>query len=151
MPKFKYGYEIPCNYAQALELDKCNGNTKWADATALELKLMDKYNVFQDCGKGTPIPDGYKKIRVHFIYEMRHDGRHHARLVADGHLIGLPTESVYFSVVSLRGLRMFLFIAEHNGLETWTADVPSAYLEAFTKEYVHIIAGPEFGPLEGHF
>ena len=45
---------------------------------------------------------------------------------------------------------MFLFIAEHNGLEAWAADVPSAYLEAFTNEYVCIIAGPEFEPLQGH-
>ena len=29
-------------------------------------------------------------------------------------------------------------------------DVGSAYLEALTQEKVYIIAGPEFGPLEGH-
>ena len=100
-----------------MELDKHNGNTNWADATALELRLMDKYNVFKDCGLTVPVTDGYKKIRVHFIYDVKHDGRHRARLVADGHLTELPTGSVYSSVVSLRGLRMFLFIAEHNSLE----------------------------------
>ena len=45
---------------------------------------------------------------------------------------------------------MFIFIAEHNGLVAWSTDIPSAYLEALTKEHVCIIAGPEFGPLEGH-
>ena len=64
----------------------------------------------------TPVPDGYKKIKVHLIYNVKHDGRHRARLVADGHLTELPTESVYSGVVSLRGLHMFVFIAEHNGL-----------------------------------
>ena len=45
---------------------------------------------------------------------------------------------------------MFIFIAEHNGLVAWSAYIPSAYLEALTKEHVCIIASPEFGPLEGH-
>jgi hypothetical protein len=35
-------------------------------------------------------------------------------------------------------------------LEIWGANVGNAYLEAKTKEKVYIVAGPEFGPLEGH-
>jgi hypothetical protein len=31
-------------------------------------------------------PSGYKKIRVHFVFDVKRDGRHEARLVADGHL-----------------------------------------------------------------
>jgi hypothetical protein len=57
---------------------------------------------------------------------------------------------VYSSIVSLRGIRMLTYIAEHNGLEVWAMDIGNAYLEMFTKEKVYIIAGPEFGPLEGH-
>jgi hypothetical protein len=37
-----------------------------------------------------------------------------------------------------------------NGLELWAADVGNAYLEAKTKEKVYIVAGAEFGELEGH-
>ena len=59
-------------------------------------------------------------------------------------------ESVYSGVVSLRGFRMLLFIAELNGLETWATDIASAYLEAYTDEKVCIEAGPEFGELQGH-
>jgi len=59
-------------------------------------------------------------------------------------------ESVYSGVVSLRGLRLVLFLAELNHLETWATDIGNAYLEAETKEKVYIIAGPEFGELEGH-
>jgi len=44
---------------------------------------------------------------------------------------------------------MIAFIAELNGLETWSTDIGSAYLEAETKEKVCIIAGPEFGEDEG--
>jgi hypothetical protein len=32
----------------------------------------------------------------------------------------------------------------------WATDIGNAYLETFTKEKVYIIAGLEFGPLEGH-
>ena len=57
---------------------------------------------------------------------------------------------MYSGVVSLRGIRLIVFIAELNGLQLWGADVGNAYLEAKTKEKVYIIGGPEFGELEGH-
>ena len=34
--------------------------------------------------------------------------------------------------------------------EVWQTDVGNTYLEAKTKEKVYVIAGPEFGELEGH-
>ena len=45
-----------------------------------------------------------------------------------------PLESVYSSVVSLHGIRMLAFIAEHNGLDLWATDVGNAYLESYTQE-----------------
>ena len=120
------------------------------DATTLELAQLHEYDTFRDCGyKGDP-PSGFKKIRTHLIYDCKHDGRHKARMVADGHLTEVPLESIYSGVVSLRGLRMLVFLAELNGLEMWGTDIGNAYLEAETRERVHIIAGAEFGELEGH-
>ena len=84
------------------------------------------------------------------VYAVKHDGRHKARLVAGGHLTDTPIDSVYSSVVSLRGIRILTFIAELNDLEVWCTDVGNAYLESYTKEKVYIIAGPEFGEHEGH-
>ena len=43
-----------------------------------------------------------------------------------------------------------VFLAELNDLETWATDIGNAYLEAETMEKVAIVAGPEFGDLEGH-
>jgi len=149
-PCYKYGYEVPKNYDHAIRLDERNGNTKWQEATTLEMTQLDDYDTFTDLGKGAKIPDGYKKICVHLVYDVKHDGHHKARLVADGHLTDVPIESVYSGVVSLRGLRLVLFLAELNGLETWATDIGNAYLEAETNEKVVIIAGPEFGELEGH-
>ena len=71
-------------------------------------------------------------------------------MVVGGHLTNAPIDSVYSGVVSLKGLRLVLFLAELNGLESWSTDIGNAYLEAETKEKVYIIAGPEFGELEGH-
>ena len=148
--KFKYGHEVPKDFKHAVEIDQRNGNTLWQDATRLELESMESYQVFKDTGhKATPPPD-YKVIRVHLIYDVKHDGRRKARLVADGHLTDIPDDSVYSSVVSLRGLRVLLFLAELNGLEVWGTDIGNAYLEAQTSEKVCIRAGPEFGAMTDH-
>ena len=149
-PKYMYGYEIPKDYNDALRLDKLHNNSKWQDATALEMAQLHEYKTFLDMGFNAKIPDGYKRIRVHLVFACKHDGRHKARLVADGHLTDIPVDSVYSGVVSLRGLKMILFLAELNGLEIWGTDIGNAYLEAHTKEKVAIIAGPEFGALQGH-
>ena len=37
-----------------------------------------------------------------------------------------------------------------NGLEIYTCDIGSAHLEAFAKEKLYIIAGPEFKELSVH-
>jgi hypothetical protein len=105
-PRYKYGFEVPRTYEEALRLDKRNGNTKWADAAKFELTQIDDYHTFIDKGHHTKVkaPAGYKKIRVRLIFDVKHDGRHKARLVADGHLTDIPLELVYSGVVSLRGL-----------------------------------------------
>ena len=35
-------------------------------------------------------------------------------------------------------------------MQLWSTNIGNAYLESYTKEKVCIIAGPEFGELEGH-
>jgi hypothetical protein len=81
---------------------------------------------------------------------VKHDGRYKARLVADGSRIEAPEGGTYSGVVSLKSLRLVTFLAELNQLKLWEADVGNAYLESYTKEKLYVIAGPEFGKLEGH-
>jgi Reverse transcriptase (RNA-dependent DNA polymerase) len=136
-------------------LDQRFGNTKWQDAILTEMEMMKEYDVFINFGHKSAFIDkdklnGYKLIRTHLIFDVKHDGRHRARMVADGHLTDVPLDSVYSGVVSLRGLRLMIFLAELNYLQTWATDIGSAYLEAETSEKVYIIAGPEFGNLIGH-
>jgi hypothetical protein len=102
-PKYKYGYEIPRTSEQAKRLDQKNGNTLWGETTALELGQIDEYITFIDKGHHTKVnpPSACKKIRVHLVYDVKHDGKHKVRLVADGHLTDIPLDSVYLGVVSL--------------------------------------------------
>ena len=56
--------------------------------------------------------------------------RHKAKLVADGSLTPEPAENTYSGVVSLRHLRLVIFLGELNNHELWGADIGNAYLEA---------------------
>ena len=73
---YKYGSNVPQDYNHAVELDKHNGNTKWQDSTALEMAQLHEYKTFKDLGKGGKLPEGYQKIRVHLVFDMKHDGHH---------------------------------------------------------------------------
>ena len=96
------------------------------------------------------VPDGHKNICVQLAFDVKHDGRHCVRPVADGHLTDVPVESDGSGVVSVKGFRLLVFLAELNGLKLCGTDISSAHLEAHTKEKVCTLAGPEFGPLAGH-
>ena len=154
--RYQHGFQVPKDYNDAIRLDKENSNTHWQDAMDLELSQIHEYKVFKDTGKAqfhngkAVTPDGFQKIRVHFVYAVKHDGKFKARLVADGHLTKEPVGSIYSGVVSLRSLRMVVFLSQLNDLEIWGADVGNAYLEAYTDEKLCIIAGPEFKELQGH-
>jgi hypothetical protein len=114
-PKYKYGFEVPRDYGHAIRLDERNGNNNWQQSTKLECNQMDDYDTFTDLGRGgKPLTKEYKKIHVHLIFDIKHDRRHKAQCVADGHLTEVPINSVYSSVVSLRGLSMLIFLAELN-------------------------------------
>ena len=154
--RYQHGFQVPKDYNDAIRLDKENSNTNWQDAMDLELSQIHEYKVFKDTGKAqfhngkAVTPDGFQKIRVHFVYAVKHDGRFKARLVADGHLTNEPVESIYSGVVSLESLRMVVILSQLNDLEIWGADVGNANLEAYTDEKLCIIAGPEFKELQGH-
>ena len=126
--RYQHGFQVPKDFNDAISLDKENSNTHWQAQ-------------FHD-GKAVT-PDGFQKIRVHFVYAVKHAGKFKARPVADGHLTKEP-------VVSLRSLRMVVFLSQLNDFEIWGADVGNAYLEAYTDQNLCIIVGPEFKELQVH-
>jgi len=151
-PIYMFGVKVPRNHEQAVKFDEENGNTLWQEAEAKEIEQMFEYNVFEDRGHRSTgqRPEGYKQIRLHLVYACKHDGRRKARIVAGGHLTDPPLESVYSGVVSLRGLRMVIFLSELNKLSVFQTDIGNAFLEARTTEKVYVIAGGEFGSYKDH-
>ena len=69
----------------------------------------------------------------------------------DLYLMGIltpePVESIYSGGVSLRNLRLVIFLGKLHNLELWGADIGNAYLEAVTEEKLYIVARPEFEDL----
>ena len=98
-----FGYQVPRTYDEAILFDERNGNDKWKSATQLEMIQLKEYDTFIDKGIFRPdkIPEGFQKIKEHLVFAVKHDGRHKARLVANGNLTETPTDSVYAGVVSL--------------------------------------------------
>ena len=70
---------MPRNHTEAMELDRKNGNTKWAEYEDLETSQVKEYGVFHahDHEINACSPEGYKKTTVHFIYAAKHDGSCH--------------------------------------------------------------------------
>ena len=149
-PVYKFGMLVPRNHREAMRYDEMNGDNMWANAEVTETSQLDEYDAFESLGPDADIPEGYTLIRVHFVYDYKHDGRAKGRLVAGGHMTETPVESVYSGVVTLKGLRIVTFLAELNGLILWATDISCAYLESYTKEKIVFRAGPEFGEREGH-
>ena len=153
-----FGCLIPINYMEAMQLDKENKNSKWYDAIKLEMESMQAYKVFRKWDKAildkhkkvmNP-PKEYHKIKEYLVFAVKVNGRHKARLVAGGHLTPEAVENIYSGVVSLRNLRVVIFLGKLNSLDIWGADIGNAYLEAFPDEKLYVVAGSEFEELKGY-
>ena len=63
-----YGFLVPRDHRQAMDIDLQNGNTKWKDSEDIELAQVDEYNTFEDKGKGyKPGPD----YKVHGVLSIQ--------------------------------------------------------------------------------
>ena len=84
-----------------MQFDSENKNSKWDDAIKLEMESMLEYNVFKK--RDLAILDKHKKVmnppkvyhRIKVAFAVKFDGRHKARLLADGHLTPESIENIY--------------------------------------------------------
>ena len=53
-PIYKYGWQVPRDHDEAAFIDEKNGNTKWKESEALELKQLDDYETFRNLGLEHP-------------------------------------------------------------------------------------------------
>ena len=149
--KYKFGVEVPRNPKHAIEIDNGKGTTGWKTSIEKEIKQLDEFRTFKVIPDNEPTPSGYKRIPYHLVFDVKFDGRLKSRLVAGGHRTPeVPKEEVFSPVVSMEAVRLGFFMARLNDLQVCAGDVGNAFLNAYTREKVFIIAGPEFGPeLEG--
>jgi len=106
---------VPKTVKEALELDRKNGNTLWADAIAKEMKeVCIAFNILPD---GHVAPNGYQNIPCHMVFDNKmEDFRRKARLVTGGHRTEAPATITYARVVSRETVHLALTIAALNDL-----------------------------------
>ena len=117
-----FGYLIHRSYNEVREFDKENNSTKWVDDFRDEMDCIKEKEAFITW-KGpngiltikilNPHPN-HQMIRVNLIFAVKYNGRHKARLVADGSLTAQLEENIYSGVVSMRHLRLVTFLGDNR-------------------------------------
>ena len=69
-PKYQFGIRVPCNYKEALEIDRLNGNTLWQDACKTEVDQINEYKTFIPKKDLKRPPKGYQFIKLHFVLQL---------------------------------------------------------------------------------
>jgi hypothetical protein len=83
----KLGIEVPTSVDHALEINKPNGNTFWADTIAKEMKEVHIAFKYLNSGKHAPLD--YRWIKCHMIFDIKfEDFQWKARMVAGRHMTG---------------------------------------------------------------
>jgi hypothetical protein len=132
-----FGVEIKST-VKAYAIDHCNSSKLWTNVIAKEMLNMHPAFKFVDDSK---IPEFWKFVGVHMIFNVKMDLMQNACLVANGHETEVLTESTYSTVATRDSLAAF------NGLDVLSGDVQNAYINAESKEKLYIKeAGPKFGP-----
>ena len=149
----KFGIRIPKTVAEALQVDKENGNTYWADAIAKEMgKAKVAYvpidGVTPEEARANKVDQlrGFQEIKCHIIFDVKMDFTRKARFVAGGHTTEPPNSLTYSSVVSRESVKIAFLVAALNGLDLMSCDIGNAYLNAKCREKIWFVAGAECGP-----
>ena len=98
-----HGIPIPKNGKQALEFDKSFGNNKWRDAIKKEIATMIEFKVFKIHQERPQFSteDGWQFSPLHWVYAVKHDGQHKARIVIGGHVTDAEVYKTFASTVPM--------------------------------------------------
>jgi hypothetical protein len=140
----KFGIEVPTMVERALAIDKEMNTDYWAKA--IEKEMLHVFPAFKILDEGERAPLMSKYIRCHMIFDLELDLSRKACFVTGGHMTDPPASLTYSSMVSRDSVRLAFLIAALNNISLLSADIGNTYLNAETKEKVHTICGPEFGP-----
>ena len=116
---------VPRSYSRAVARPGEEG-TKWKKAADEEVQAMKKNAVWSRVDN---LPTGTEVIPAMWIFSVKNDGRHKARLVAIGKLASVkPGECNSAPVAALSSLRSVVAMAVHRGMSMHVMDVCTAFL-----------------------
>jgi len=146
---FKYGLEVPKNWKDILRIDAAAGNRTWQDAVEKEVAALVMHKCFDFKSPDFKPSSEYQYCRLHFVYEIKSDLRHKARLVCNGNQVDPRGLSTRATVVKGISVRLLDIIAESQGLEVICGDIGNAFIQATTNEKIFTRVGSEFGDRAG--
>jgi hypothetical protein len=120
----KFGIQVK-SVAEAYEIDKENGDDRWAQSIQKEMNTVRvAFRILED---GVDPPPGYQYMDCHLVFDVEFDRfRFKSRMVASGHMVDAPSFLTYASVVSRETVRIALTIAALHDLDVKAADVENA-------------------------
>jgi hypothetical protein len=110
------------------------------------MTAMFEMTVFQEWKDPSPPKrdDGWQFAPLRLIFDIKHDGRHKARMVHGGHVTDASGFNSYASTVKTENVCLIFYLSVRADSEIITGDISTAYLYAITKEKLYTRAGPEF-------
>ena len=103
--KYKFGVKVPRTAKEAIALDRENGKTLWKDAMKKEIDSNMSYKVFQIQMKGHMFEEIWQYAPLHWVFCVKHDLRHKARLVMGGHVTDATGYDKYEATIKMENLR----------------------------------------------
>lgn len=139
----KFGIRLPKSVKESLRFDKGDGMTLCRDAIEKEMSVVKVEFEFID---GVVIPVGYKRIRIHWIFDIKMSNlQRKDLLVANGNETEPPKDTTFSSVVSRESVRIFFLLEELNNVNILSADIQNSYLFSNTNEKIWTVADAAFG------
>ncbi len=139
----KYGIKLPRSVKEAIEINRKNGNSFWADALNKEMGNVSV--AFEILGPNERAPPGWHKASGHIVFDVKMDFTCKAHWVKDGHKMPKSPTPSFAGMVSWDSVCIFLMYAALLGLPVWGADIRNVYLQAPSSEKHFIICSLEFG------
>jgi hypothetical protein len=90
------------------------------------------------------IPEGYQRVELRTIFDIKRDLCRKARTIARGHMVDMFDINCHSSNMKGVSARLLMIIADANGLDVHVGDIKIAYLYAPTAEKVWTTCGLEF-------
>ena len=126
----------PDTFADAIT---STSKAKWEDAIRLEYQNMKSKSVWHSVPK-TAMKEGTSALGTKWVFKVKPDGRHRARLVVKGYtqIPGVDFTESHSPVANDATIRALLVVAHQNGWCVEQLDVETAFLYGELKEEVYL-------------